>query len=1288
MADANLELTDLPAPKAGGARGATDLPMPKYARAAGDPGAETKPASVIDLPAPKGSAREIFDLPMPKSGGISDLPMPKSSGISDLPMPKSGGISDLPMPKSGGISDLPMPKSGGLPRASARAASDLSMPDTAGAGDQLTPKTPSVIDLPAPKGFFDDLPQPTSATPQNQELDLLAPKGFFDDLPQPASATSQNQELDLLAPKGFFDDLPQPAPTASQSRELDLPAPKGFFDDLPQPAPATSQGRELDLPAPKGFFDDLPQPARAKPTTDVAPKGFFDDLPQRANPNQSALELAPAMDSLELTPSTKNPTGSLELTPSTKNPTTPPMLAGDPGAPKGFFDDLPQPRSRFDAPANAPLEVEAPSDVALELQEEAPALELEEPPAAGQFDDLDLSKPSASPVRFETPQNRTPPPTPGPEQGPIRPVSLNRPTSDAALELEEPRPVAEPTPKLAPKRKEKPVDPVSTAKSSGKRNRIVAGVVLGLAVLGGGGFVLYRRQAAAQERDAAIAGQLVMARKALAAEDPNHWQRAAAAASEVIEADPTNGEALGIAAEASFADGLADGKAAAVKFGKGRKMISDALGAGITGPALERAQALSAITAVPAKAVAKLQALSAASPKDGTLALYLGWAQAANGDLDAAIKAFDLASAASPALKVYALYGRARARLVLADIDGAKADFAAVLEISKDHIPAMVGLAAAMPEAQAQQQESDLLAILARKDIAGADPRAVVQAWVLAGDDARRGSRLDAARERYRKAMEIDAKDIAAMTGLSEVELLDKKIDAASELITKALTQSPNDAHAQLVASEISLRQHKLDDAAARLDALAGRTPPLPPLELARLHVVKGRLSELKGNDQGAVDEFIAGAKLAGDLDLTPTMAAVAKLSSMAKDATEAKNDKLATELRDRAGQLLATLAAKANSDPQLAMTLGMAYQQAGDPAKAEPWFRRVIDANPKNPDAMYQLGKALVSLGRAADAVDHLKKAMELASSRAEIGLELARTYEALQLESQAGQLYAKLLALPEPGLEMRIHSGRFFARTGQIDQAAEQGAKILEVDHGNAAGKYLKAEGLLAEGKIDDARKLFTEAATTEKEAQYLDGQGRATEQLAQLRNDLALQDAALNAYKDASKLAPTMFNPLVGMGRLYIARKEEGKALAPLLQASKLLPQDPEVPYLIGVAYQNLDQKPTAIEWLKRSNTLRPRAEASYRLGLLYIDLNQPGAAKSALADATSQGLEEDKKTGVAPPWLTDGLFRLGRVANDAHDEATARDAWEKYVRRNPPPGVQLNEANTALRTSLKR
>src|SRR6185312_11038492 len=130
-------------------------------------------------------------------------------------------------------------------------------------------------------------------------------------------------------------------------------------------------------------------------------------------------------------------------------------------------------------------------------------------------------------------------------------------------------------------------------------------------------------------------------------------------------------------------------------------------------------------------------------------------ALAAKGDPASAVKAFDAAIAADPTVKLPALYARGRAKLQLFDLDGAKADFAAVLDIAKDHIGAQVGLAAVLPAAQSSQREAVLLALLARKDIGTGDPRAVVQAWTLAGDVARIGGRLDVARERYRKALEL-----------------------------------------------------------------------------------------------------------------------------------------------------------------------------------------------------------------------------------------------------------------------------------------------------------------------------------------------------------------------------------------------------------------------------------------------------------------------------------------------------------------------------------------------------
>ncbi|MBL0218505.1 MAG: tetratricopeptide repeat protein [Myxococcales bacterium] len=1230
-----VDLADLPAPRRQSPLGAEpSRPAPRSALA----------SAYDDLPAPRppgGGPPPSLDLD-DLMGAELPAPRPTSpAGISDLPAPKARPPAAAPAyapPASAaaatGVSDLPAPKAR---PAAARPPAARPAP-TGNPLDLPAPRSGGISDLPTPRaGGVSDLPTPKPGGAS----DLMTPKGGRQ------TATAKQRDVDLPTPKA----------------SVDLPAPKGFFDDLPQPSHGGRGSDRPEVPAPKGFFDDLPQPAR-KPGEDIAPKGFFDDLPGRA----------PARSQVE-------------------QPEVP--------APKGFFDDLPQPARSKPEMGMAPI--------ALDLGEDDSPIDLAEQDdgSGASFDQLDLSKPSVG-------QNVTPPGPPdeeakavirfggksntaaqkAPEKAPLPSLARAGAATDGALELEEPKPVGG---KLQPKRaRVAPVDDAGVRAAKARRSKILLGSVLGLAIAGGGGFFLYQRHAAAKAREEEIDTQMLTARKALVAEDAGHWQRAMSAASKVIELDSSNSEALGIAAEASFAGAFADGKQQAARFAAGRKLINDALSAGVTGPALDRAQALSTLTTAPDKAVPRLTAMLGQAPKDGTLALYLGWAQALSGDPAAAAKSFDQAMTLTPSLKILALDGRARAKLALADVEGARSDFNEILALQKDNVTAQVGVASTLPQSQAQQQEADLLAILQRKDIATADPRAVVAAWVLAGDDALRGRRLDAARERFRKALAVDAKDISALTALAETELRDRKFEIANEQIGKALTQTPNDVRAQLVAAEIELKLGKMDSAAERLQRLGARTPPLVPIDQARLKLITGRMLEDQGKDEAAVDAYAAAAKLAGDFDLTPTMAAIAKLSDMARKASEARNPAKEAELRARADQLLSALADKAMTDPQLAMTLGVAYLQSGDPTKAEPWLRRVVEARPTDADALYQYGRVLGLLAKFPEAIESLKKARDLAPGRSEIGLELAITYERTKSDGEAAKLYDELVARDDASLETRAHAGKFYVRMKRIGDAGKEGTKIVAADPDHAAGHYLKGEGLLAQERFDDARKEFGEAVARERDPMYLDGQGRAAEALAMDRNkDGAMLENALRAYQAATELDPLMFSPLLGAGRIYVTRREHAKAIIPLVAAQQIRADDAEVAFLLGIAYQELGQKKEiAIRWLEFSLAKKPNGDAAFRLGNLYADeaINKPAQAQAAYAQAVRLGIKEEKAAKEGAPeveYLSNAMHELGRVALDRGDEATAKAAWEKWIVR---PGAskkvaQYEEARRALATTLK-
>ncbi|MDQ3339726.1 MAG: tetratricopeptide repeat protein [Myxococcota bacterium] len=1259
------------APRSGHGRAMTDLPVPGIA--------DTSP--LADLPAPKSKGGPpIADLPAPRPKaplpamprppvaaapppqGITDLPGPKAKGITDLPGPKPKGVPSIPAvppmaakPGPGpmpGIVDLPKPKQ-------PAGIVDLPMPKPGQVGDLPMPKPGQAGDLPAPKGFFDDLPQPARGGANPRTTDV-APKGFFDDLPQPAKPASQGTATNDVAPKGFFDDLPG-RPT---QQKAEVPAPKGFFDDLP----GRPTQQKAEVPAPKGFFDDLPGRPTQQNAEVPAPKGLFDDLPKPSAAKSSDIEL----DSLDLDPPEDDITG-IEL--DIDGPALE-LAEDEPAAP---------PPARIKQPSIAPA-----------------------PGPSNQFDDLDLSVPS--PVSFAKGGMKQSPHASGAGVATINPAAaaaaaaamrpalppLGGPRSggDVGLELEEPRnkqPTASPTSKLGPKqREEQRQAKAQTNKQTSARRRKVVGIALvGALALGGGGYFAYRHFAQKAEHEAAVGEQLSAARKAIAV---SQWQKASSAATKTLELDKKNAEALGIRAEALFALGIVEGNNPG-RIGQGRKTLTDALESGLTHPSLDRARALSPLAAnQPNEALPKLNALAAKAPKDGSIQLYLGWAHAGLGDYESALKSFD-AAAATPALKGHALLGRARAKQARGDLEGARADYAAVLETIKDHIGAQIGLASTLEASKIQQQEADLLAILAIKDVEKREPQAAMQAWILVAELARKSGRLDVARERYRKALAISATDVASLTGLAEVELRDGKLEVAAEMIDKALKAAPTDLHAQLVALEIAIAKKQLDDAAKRLDAIIKRTPPPPVIDQAKIKLLEARLLEAQGKEQDSIEAYLEAAKLAGKQDLTPTLVAAQVLTKLAAKYEAANDLARASELRKKAEQLLGELSDEAQKDPTLALTLGMAYLEANDAVKAETWLRKAIEMQPQNVDAMYQLAKALTKQGgKDAEAIIVLRNAVELDPTRTEIGIELARTYEEAKPPRaiEAEKLYDKLLAAKEPTLELRARAGKFYARIGQMEKAGAQGVEILKAQDDHPAGLYLKGEGLLATNKTESARKLFVQASDADQqEPQFQDARGRASEMWARESGNSTYQDDAIRSYSKAVELDPTVFASWLGLGRLYVLRNEDAKALDPL-QKAWALKQTAEVARLLGIALKNIGNQPqNAAGWLEQSFRLEENADTAWYLGMLYTDakLNNPKAAMSALERATRLAGDAEKKSGHAPPWFDEALYNLGDIRRAQYDLRGAKEAWQKWLGRNPKSSAKRKEVEQMMATSLK-
>jgi cytochrome c-type biogenesis protein CcmH/NrfG len=104
--------------------------------------------------------------------------------------------------------------------------------------------------------------------------------------------------------------------------------------------------------------------------------------------------------------------------------------------------------------------------------------------------------------------------------------------------------------------------------------------------------------------------------------------------------------------------------------------------------------------------------------------------------------------------------------------------------------------------------------------------------------------------------------------------------------------------------------------------------------------------------------------------------------------------------------------------------------------------------------------------------------------------------------------------------------------------------------------------------------------------------------------------------------------------------------------------------------------------------RAFRLAPAADVAWQLGQLYMELNVPKEAISALGNATRLATEQEKQTRLIVPWLTEAYYKLGRIHMDSGNERAAKAAWEKYVGRSPKAGAQLDEVRRELATTLQR
>ena len=290
-----------------------------------------------------------------------------------------------------------------------------------------------------------------------------------------------------------------------------------------------------------------------------------------------------------------------------------------------------------------------------------------------------------------------------------------------------------------------------------------------------------------------------------------------------------------------------------------------------------------------------------------------------------------------------------------------------------------------------------------------------------------------------------------------------------------------------------------------------------------------------------------------------------------------------------------------------------------GDEALAT--YGRVLDGNAACVPALFGVGRRVLALGHAHDAVDPLKECVRYSPEHADAYLLLGRALFATASYVEASAAFTSYLQIRPDDHQARMELAASLRAEGRHDQAIPVLQKAA-YEAPSSGSTFRELGAVYAEANqpapAADAYRRATEIAPEDPVAQ--------TELARQLRA-LGELDGALSAVSKAIEQRPNDATLFRLRGLIHGDRGEDHRARGELERAHFLDPSNPELAMELGLVLARLGSEDKALPLLA-ATWERGDAPASVALALAktYRDLGRLDDAQSVLETARAQHPED--------------------------------------------------------------
>jgi tetratricopeptide (TPR) repeat protein len=460
----------------------------------------------------------------------------------------------------------------------------------------------------------------------------------------------------------------------------------------------------------------------------------------------------------------------------------------------------------------------------------------------------------------------------------------------------------------------------------------------------------------------------------------------------------------------------------------------------------------------------------------------------------------------------------------------------------------------------------------------------------------------------YRAVLASQPSDTGALSGLAEIALAASQWDAAVEQYKKVLEQSPDNAAANAGIGRAQLQLGHADVA----------TPYL-------LHAVRLR---------------------PGDWTLTKTLA-----SCYVKAA--------------QWPEVIQTLAYDSEfhaADEEVTGWMVQAFRHTGDTARAEPYYRALLQKAADNFTARFTLANLLYDGKRTKEAKEQYVLVLKAKPGLYDISDRVGQIAEQEGNFPEAIQYYASACRSPDATIEMKTRLARLYFRTGDLANAQTALAAVLEAEPDNRDIKSMSMQVALKTDHLDDAVRYATE---------LLPGDPNNVTLLRLLGED-ALQHNHVQAAADFLERAEAADEKdrdlrfeLVGIYTDNDSLDRLPRALDLMSEYVGLYPEDYEGYLLLANLYRRKGDTAAANDYFTRGFSRMP-AKPPAKISWAYSSMGMLQQSEGEFEDALASYL----KALELNPKDTAALYNMALVYLKLKRKDELNDTREKLSQMNAP------------------